>query len=57
MNQTFQHFKQAVSFLMSEFELTQDEAMTFVVQYMHTEENSLTIDISPLAFGTYGHDL
>ena len=53
MNHTFDHFTQAVNFIMSEFELTQDEAFTFVVQYMQAETTTLTLDISPLAFGTY----
>ena len=53
MNQSFQHLKQAVRFVMTEFELSQDEALGFVVQYMSTEGNTLTLDISPLAYGTY----
>ena len=53
MIQSFQHFKQAVRFVMTEFELSQDEAFSFVVQYMSTEGNTLTLDISPLAYGTY----
>ena len=53
MNHTFDHFTQAVNFIMSEFELTQDEAFSFVVQYMQAETTKLTLDISPLAFGTY----
>lgn len=57
MNQSFQHFTQAVRFIVQEFELSQDEAHQFVVDYMIPEENKLTLDISPLAFGTYGHDL
>ena len=57
MNQTFQHFTQAVKFIVREFELSQDEAYQFVVESMITDENTLTLDISPLAFGTYGHDL
>lgn len=57
MNQTFQHFTQAVKFIVREFELTQDEAYQFVVDYMIPDDNTITIDISPLAFGTYGHDL
>lgn len=57
MNQSFQHIKQAINFIVSEFELTQEEACDYVVQYMVTEGNKLTVDISSLAFGTYGHDL
>ena len=53
MNQSFQHFTQAVNFIMSEFELTQDEAFNFVVKYMSNEGNTLSIDIAPLAYGTY----
>lgn len=55
MNLTFQHFKQAVKFIMCEFELTHDEATSFVLESMFSDDNKLTVDISPLAFGTYGH--
>lgn len=53
MNQSFQHFKQAVNFIMSEFELPEPIAFEYVVKYMNNEGNTLSIDIAPLAYGTY----
>ena len=53
MIQTFQHFKQAMDFLMSEFDLPEEVALQFMLQYMRNEGNTLSLDISPLAYGTY----
>lgn len=53
MNQSFQHFKQAVSFIMSEFELPEEIALEYVLRYMSNEGNTLSLDIAPLAYGTY----
>jgi len=53
MIQNFQHFKQALQFLMCEFELSEEVALQFMLQYMRNEGNSLSVDISPLAYGTY----
>ena len=53
MIQTFQHFKQAVRFIESEFELNSDDAFAFVVKYMNNEGNTLSLDIAPLAYGNY----
>ena len=53
MNQSFQHFKQAVSFIMSEFEVPEAVAFEYVVKYMSNEGNTLSVDIAPLAYGTY----
>lgn len=53
MNQSFQHFKQAVSFIMSEFELPEEIALEYVLRYMTNEGNTLSLDIAPLAYGTY----
>ena len=56
MNQSFQHIKQAIKFVMFQYELPQEEATNFVLEYMSQEGNNLMLDISPLAFGTYGHN-
>jgi len=53
MYQSFQHFKQAVKFIVSEFELPEEVALEYVVKYMNNEGNTLSIDIAPLAYGTY----
>lgn len=53
MTQHFQHFKQALAFIMSEFELPEAIALEYMVQYMKNEGNTLSIDIAPLAYGTY----
>lgn len=53
MIQNFQHFKQALTFIMSEFELPEEVALQFMLQYMQNEGNTLSIDIAPLAYGTY----
>ena len=53
MNQSFQHFKQAVSFIMYEFELPEEIALEYELRYMSNEGNMLSVDIAPLAYGTY----
>jgi len=53
MIQNFQHFKQALSFLMCEFELPEEVAVQFMLEYMRNEGSTLSIDIAPLAYGTY----
>ena len=53
MNQSFQHFKQAVNFIVSEFELPEEIALEYVLRYMSNEGNTLSLDIAPLAYGTY----
>lgn len=53
MIQNFQHFKQALSFLMSEFELPEAIALEYMLKYMDNKGNTLSVDIAPLAYGTY----
>lgn len=38
---------------MSEFELPEAIALEYMVKYMNNEGNTLSIDIAPLAYGTY----
>jgi len=55
MNHSFPHLKNAIAFVMSQFELDEQEAMDYIMDNFWEEDNQMIVDISGLAFGTLGH--
>lgn len=53
MNHSFKHFNDAIQYLMSEFDLPREEAYKFTITNMFTVGNTMTLDVSPLVYGTY----